>query len=343
MKIEEKRGFRLSEKEYKFIVNLPSSRSLRGLANKTGISVSGALEIKKRLERRGKFHSVFNYRFFGLTPVAIIGREPVPSEFPLGTLTVRRLSGIGRYVLVTGLVPDEFVASFVSMLDMDIAAFVKGTAFLKWLPNEACTGLSDHILEPRWEGLKEKSLFIEKLETLETRVPDIIDAIILWGKIKYGPFYSVKKIIREALKVDEYLKGLTKQAVSYHYRRHVLPGWLYNTFIPRLSMEHIPLRIYYLEGRDAYLVALTLAHLPYFYTTYIDHGKVLVTGQVPCWMEYELYDKVLSVMDIKLPLGGLLASAPDVVFEIPKLWRYLESKGRRWTWKWKREKLRRGV
>ena len=169
--------------------------------------------------------------------------------------------------------------------------------------------------------------------------PDPVDMAILVRKLQAGPFARPVEGVRYALSVDPSFPKVSEKTVGYHYRSHVLPAWLYNTFIPYLPMAEVPLRVFYFEGREAPALARVLIKLPYFITALVDVDRALVTGQPPSWMLETIY-KVISSFDVKAPLCQLVMSSESIAKFIPHLWKFLKKAGRSWSWTWPEERLR---
>ncbi len=339
---------KLSRAEWELIQALTQSLTLRDLAKKTGFSLSTTWRIFKNLYRKGAYYYVFDTRRFRLCYLAVISAydEHGENEWPQGTLSIRKLWGLKPYTLFSALIPYCFIDKYLKSLNADLVTVVRGLEVHWWRPDSGGS-----LLMPRGglvpflsETLKEK-YFEEKYSRPpepppdNLTVPDPIDMAILVKKLQAGPFARPIEGVRYAANVDPSFPRVSEKTVSYHYRKHVLPSWLYNTFVPYLPITDVPLRIFYFEGREAPAVARMLITLPYFITALVDVNCSLLTGQTPAWMMETIY-RVVSSFDVEAPLCQPVMSSENIAKFIPHLWKFLKKTGKGWKWSWPEEKVR---
>ncbi len=338
---------KFSEAECDLIQALPRALTIRDLARKTGRSVATTWRIYKKLYGKGKFVYVFDHRRFGLSYLAVISAytNTDENEWPQGTLSVRRLWGLGHYVLYSAIVPYKFIDRYVKSLNADVVVVVRGLEFHKWRPDSGGSMLVPGAgLVPFLSGDFLDAFFKEKRRSppsppSEDKVPDPIDMAILVKKLQAGPFARPIEGVRYALSVDPSFPKVSEKTVGYHYKEHVLPAWLYNTFIPFFSIAEVPLRVFYFEGKEAPMLARILIRLPYFFTALVDIDRSLLTGQPPPWMLETIY-RVISSFNVKAPLCQLVMSHESIAMFIPHLWKFLKRSRKGWNWTWPEEKVR---
>ncbi len=339
---------KFSNTEWEFIQALTQARTLRELARKTGLSVSTAWRIFNNLYKKGAYYYIFNTRKFGLCYLAVISTYPEngENEWPQGTLTVRKIWGLKPYTLFSALIPCTFVSEYIKSLNADIVTVIRGLEVYRWRPDSGGSilmpgkGLMPFLSKTLEElYFKEKNAVPPKELPDRIEAPDPIDLAILVRKLQAGPFARPIEGVKYAASVDPLFPRVSEKTVSYHYRRHVLPGWLYNTFIPYLPITDVPLRVFYFEGREAPALARILINLPYFITALVDVNASLLTGQTPPWMMETVY-RVISSFDVEAPLCQLVMSSRSIAKFIPHLWKFLKETRRGWTWHWPKEKVR---
>mgnify|MGYP000041111779 CR=1 FL=1 len=339
---------KFSQEEWELIQALPSSLSLRRIAKRISLSPVSVWRIYKKLYEKGKFYYVFDTRRFGLCYLAVISTYPGNGEnaWPQGTLTVRKIWGLKPYTLFSALIPCTFISEYVKSLNADVVTVVRGLEIYWWRPDSGGSILMPGKgLMPFLSKTLEELYFKEKHAAppreLPDRIeaPDPIDLAILVKKLQAGPFAKPIEGIKYAASIDPLFPRVSEKTVSYHYRKHVLPGWLYNTFIPYLPINDVPLRVFYFEGREAPALARILINLPYFITALVDVNASLLTGQTPPWMMETVY-RVISSFDVEAPLCQLVMSSRSIAKFIPHLWKFLKETRRGWTWHWPKEKVR---
>ena len=182
-----------------------------------------------------------------------------------------------------------------------------------------------------------EEIFLDNIEELSKPVkewsysynaPDPIDLAIILGKQKH-PYKSLLSIIRRVRKYDSNFPILSKQVLSYHYKKHVLKYWVYNTVNLYLDSAYVPFRLFYFEGPEAHIVARILVRFPSFYRALIDKEKAIVFGQPTGYILENIY-KIISMFDIETPMGDLIVSLENISRFIIPLWKFVENK--KWIW-----------
>ena len=325
-----------------------TSTSLREAARKAGIPHSTLSRLIKKLEQKGKFRAFFNYPKLGLVPLLIIAEwTSIPSKNKIieGTVSIREGYSLGlRALVITALVPFRLLDSYylrrLNEWGLTPYVVVRGLEYLKWNPALApVTHISRHI--PSKYGIN-GSFFIPIYSELEKKiltentppspiepnvnVPDPYDLALLFNFWRHSP-WEPKKIPKYAIK--DGLKNINAKRISDHWRKHLLPYWLYNTYISYFRMLEVPLRVLIFTGRSIYGVARALASIPYTYFSVIDIDRVAIVMQAPCSLYIDFY-KLLSTFDVSVEYDLLLA--PSLVRWDPRLWRFVRKRGKRWEW-----------
>ena len=342
-------AIRFSKKEWEIINVLQDSLTIRDLAKKSGIPLATTWRLVKKLYEKGKFHFVVDFRKLGLSQIAVISHfSDGYTEWPYGTLSIRKIWGNSPYLLHAAIVPEIFVDKYVKSLNTDVVTVVRSLEHCKWKPNGGSLHLPEIGLIPIMAGRLWDMYFEQKnvkppVPRLDhVPIPDPIDLAILVKKIQLGPFVKPFEAIKYAMSKDPHFPLVSEKTVSYHYRKHVLPAWQYNTFIPYFPLREVPIRIYYFEGREAPALARILINLPYFITALIDVDKSLLTAQPPPWMEVTI-QQVIASFDVDTPLCQMVMSSESIAKFVPHLWRFLRRRGRGWSWQWIDEKVKVAV
>jgi len=340
---------KFSKKEWEIIEATPEALTIRDLAKKSGVPLATTWRLVNKLHEKGKFQFVVDFRKLGLSQIAVISHfSDEYAEWPYGTFSIRKIWGNSPYLLHVAIVPEIFVNKYVKSLSTDVVTVVRSLEYYKWKPNVGSLHLPEIGLIPIMAGRLWDMFFEQKnarppAPSLDhVPVPDPIDLAILVKKIQSGPFVKPFEAIEYAMSKDPQFPSVSEKTVSYHYRKHVLPAWQYNTFIPYFPLREVPIRIYYFEGREAPSIARVLINLPYFLTALIDTDKSLLTAQPPSWME-ETIHKVISSFDVDTPLCQMVMSSENIAIFVPYLWKFLKRKGRGWSWKWIDEKVKVAV
>jgi len=297
-----------------------------------------------KLYRKGRVYFVPDYGKFGLIPIALIVEPTVIEELPYGTVSVRNIYGGGRILkLISALIPYVFLEEYCNSIPANILILIRGLKYYRWRPDDGGTLYLPEkgTLIPVFSNIFTKEEYPENncFREVENITPDIYDLIILSAKLHRGPFIRHKEALKEALKIDQSIALTSSQTLSYHFKRHVMPAWLYNTFIPYLPMNEVPFRLFYIKGKEAHIVARSLIKLPYFSTALIDVNTALVLGQPPCFMHERIFE-LLTMFDIEFPYGEIIMSSKSIVKSTPYLWKFVRWDGGRWVWWWPEERLR---
>lgn len=338
---------KIRRREWKIIEAASTSRTVREISKKTKISPSTVKNILERLREKGSLRYVPNYLYFGFIPLAVICDfdEELSRLHITGTLGRRILYGLEKYILFTALIPVVFVDEYTRMLDAK-KIVVKGTEYLRWRPDlsREFYNQEKEVLEPCFK--KCFSLIDSTPKNYGNQYikpgppPDHIDLAILTFKLARGPFIKLSEVIRLAASIDPIFdKAYSRQTLSYHYRKHVIPGWRYNSFSAYLPLKNVPMKILYFKGREAPLLARVLIRLPYFYSAFIDGDTSLIAAQIPCSFEEEFYN-FLSVLDVDMPLGVLIQSSKDINRLMPFLWKFVGIKDNYRFWRWPEIKVK---
>lgn len=332
----------------RLLLALRRAGSVRELARLGGVSLNAALNFISRMRRVGRFKFVPDYGFFGLVRVAAFSLEGVvPGRLPPGTVAVREFLAAGsRVVAVLGLVPFELRSRFLGELgrEMSLDFVVEAREFRTWVPREDLMVFSSptrfsHVMDRLWEVFEGERARGPPRYVPGTRVPDKVDLKILAGKLAWGPFARPGEILARVSRYTGELAVPSRQVVSYHYRRHVLPGWVCNTYHMYVDARETPFVAAVLRGREAAALARVLVYLPYSGVAYVDDGCAFYLGQVACWALRDFY-ALASSAEVEFPFGFMVMKFQLKAW-VPFLWRFVGERGGRRVWLWpSRAKLR---
>ena len=318
--------------EEKIVRNLTSARSLRELARLSETSLSTVQYVLQRLTKRGEIRWIPRHSFFGLIKVGMVFdiEETLPTlseeALPNGVAATYELLGLGRrYLFVSGVFPrkllDKALRKVEGILNLKLGEKVLAREYIVRYPGiRTLRGDAD---EKQLKNLLERSR-IPLRESEPPRVPDKIDLMLLAGKETFGPFIRLNEIYRKLGK-QAGLVNISRQVLSYHYKHHVLPGWLYNTFIEYLPTSEIPLRLIILKGRDAPALARALMRIEHALEAYIDRYSALVIAQYPCNLLRLVYELIsyASVSQVDMTIMKPLISR-----DVLRYWEFLGPKGK---------------
>ncbi|RLE71961.1 MAG: hypothetical protein DRJ37_03890 [Thermoprotei archaeon] len=327
----------LKESEFQIVKNIKYSWTIRELARRSSLSYSKVWRFLQDLKGKGKIYFMVNYRRLNLAPVILITRKKEKIyEMPPYTMSIREIYGLKRQrLLITAILPPDFVRKYLDLLGLEIETHVKGYEYIRWSYNDKFSIYVPNlrIIVPVYGNI-EKLAFkydypVETNYTLDA--PDIIDLAIIHGK-SINVFMTSGEAVNFVRRIDPLFPRVSKQLISYHARKHVKElFWRGNTINFFAPMSSVPIRIWYFEGRDAPIISRILANIPTFFSATIDVEKAVVVGQPPCNMIEDLYKRVFSIFeDVEMPLGELVLSSRSMQRFQPHLWRLVE-KGK-WMW-----------
>ena len=333
--MEDCKKVKLTEKEWRFIQFAESSFSLREISEKSDLPYTTVYRIYSRLKNRADFRFVPDYKKMNLVNMILLfnGYAEIEKVHSF-TLSIRKIYGSKTYIMVSSLLPYNFIKRYIDTFGYEPIVTVIGNEFKVWRSN---SGFSFYLNEnktiiPVFNIFAEnhKELYKEvDASDYSDRSPDYIDLAIIMRKRNH-PFEPILKGIRWIRKNDHSFPILSKQLLSYHYNNHVKNYWLHNSVLLLNDYKTVPFRVFYFEGRDAPIVARILVNIPSFYTALIDHNKSLVIGQPQGYMFENIY-RIVSMYDIDMPLGDLILSMESMGRYIPKLWHFVEKN--RWVWR----------
>ncbi len=317
--------------EDRVLYSILKARSLRELGRLSGVSHSTAKRIIEGFTRKGGLLPVFDDEYFGLARVVYVSQaKRLPSYLPYGSMLVERLeSHRGGYVVVVGYIPRDLVSKYLEDLKGKLGEgeVYYGREVAYWVPVEALRHLLPSRLIQLPELVEEILPRFEKPKPL--RMPDQIDLELLTGKLIYGPFVRAWEIMKRL----ESMLGHpipSYQTISYHYRLHLAPGWLYTTFYEVKDASKAPRVTLMFKGREASKVAKALALLPVSGTSYIDGRRAIYMGQLdPAYLP-EIYG-LFHAYRVEL-LEGLFFVKEHFKLEQPLLWRFLNENNSGWVW-----------
>lgn len=317
--------------ESRVLYALPRARGLRDISRRVGVAHSTVRRVLQSFSRRGELFAVFDYAYFGLTTVVYVSEGgSTPGSLPYGSHTVVELASLrGKHTAVLGLVPRPLARLYAEAAREAVGEgrFIEASEELHWLPIEELARAGAHAAAKLPERLGEVLGWVKRPAPLG--MPDHVDLVLLTGKMLYGPFARAYSIAEKLAPLAR-MPPLSHQSTSYHFRRHVRPGWLYTTVRLRREPREAPLVALELRGVDAARVAKALALLPFWGSAYAGEREALYLGQVSCDLLPTVYE-LLQTHRVDAPEGLMLATR-EVKLGVPLFWRFLDEDGSRWRW-----------
>ncbi len=326
---------KISENEWRLIENAQYSFTLSEVAERANLHYATAYRIYSSLRTKADFKFVPDYKKMNLLNVALLFDISTEiKKIHSFTLNIRKVYGWKPYIMVSALVPYPYIVDYIETFSNEPIVKVIGKEFRVWKPDSGFSFyLKEHnIISPIFNVFgKDHNDLYKPVNTIgySDKSPDYIDLAIILRKRNH-PFEPILKGIRWIRKKDPKFPIISKQLLSYHYNHHVKNLWLYNSVLLLNDHNLVPFRIFYFEGEDSATVARILVNLPTFFEALIDNNNSLVIGQPPGYMFENIY-KIISMYDVKMPLGDLILSIENMGRYIPPLWRFV--KRNKWIWK----------
>ena len=279
--------------------------------------------------------AVFDYSGLGLCPIIVIVRyinNLKKAKMPEGIVSIREAYGPGKKVhVITALVPFNLLREWMQLLesnDVSILKAILGVEYRKWNPAESPIMLLEGYVVPILPEIERYVHWAKNppSKPINIRVPDPYDLALLHYYMKEPPW---KPLGLHPHALADGIKPLDSRRLSDHWRNHVKPYWLFNTYRFLLDQSKVPIRLLVLEGRDAWRAARGLSLMPYVFSVFINRREAAIIAQFPCALMRELY-RLLSELELEVSFDLLLA--PSLVKWAPRLWRFVRKKGRAWEW-----------
>ena len=307
--------------------------TIREVARNAMMPVSTVSEVLKRLYSIGRVYFRPDYKKLGLIPIVVFAKYKRLERFPPFTFAVRKIYGLNKLLYISALVPMVFFDRWLSSLDVDKIAVVRGFEHFRWNPVDSFSLYDGEqkLLYPDFaKAYKSMSMYEYPVETWSSdgSTVDKVDMAVVCGRM-LDPFMRPGEALERARRHDRNIPKLSTQALSYHVKRHVRPVWLHNTVNFYLDIEEYPLRVYYVEGRDSRILARILVRLPLFQTATIDTDKAVIIGQPLNTYLREIYE-IMSTLDIRMPLCELILDPKNITKQILQLYKHIKNK--KWTW-----------
>jgi len=323
----------ITPSEWKFMRATTKAWSLRDAAKICSLSITSICRILSNFYRKGQLKFLFDMRKVNLFTLTLITPKLEIKRMPPFTFAIRDVYNMGRYTLVTALIPPPLVDKYIDCLNVEPLLIVKGYEYVRWSPFSPLSrySLEEKVVLPIFDFESIKELYDYPVERWSKGLlaPDAYDLVLLFGRLR-NPFARPLKIYREVKdKWDPSLPNVSEQVLSYHFTRHLKAMWKGNTSIVFNDMRKVPVRIFYFEGRDAPTFARILCQLPGAFTAIVDVGKALVVAQFPS--SYDEY--IMCEADgfkVEMPYY-FVQSSTDMRGVVPLLWKYVE--GTKWVFK----------
>jgi len=333
MRIENDK-FILSPREWEILSASTYSLSIREIARKTKIPHTTVNRFIERARRYVKIRFVPNFRKLNLVPLILLfSKYNKPEKVSVFTTSVRKVFGYKPYIMVFGLVPAPFLEDYIESIGVEPLITIRGYDFQRWHVTQPGTvyRADENTFFPNLDVYKDIIRKVDKPKKLSgDTAPDKIDLAIITWKYFRDAYTPLSETINLSRKYDPNFLDISKQVLSYHYRKHVVGRyWLYNSHTFYFNTTRIPIKVYIFEGSEAHIVANILVTLPYFYFSMIDENQAAVLGQIPCSMHETIY-RLISQFDITTPFGDLIMTSHVITKSIPRLFKYSENG--KWVW-----------
>ena len=321
----------LSKRDWEIVLAFSTSFSIREVARKTGFSKSTIHRWAKKNKKNVRV--VFNYAAAGLNYLLLLAENSRELKtLPEGVRSLRKAYGIGEQVyVITAIVPETVLSDWMGALEASgvyVTDKLRALEFRKWNPLRSSVTWVKQVpipLLPDLERIAAEENYPPRLITAN-RTPDAYDLALMHYYMLNPPWYP-RGIHLDALR--DGLKPIDQRRLSEHWRWHVLPLWLYNTYYIPLNQFEVPIRLLVLSGSDVYGVSRALSTIPFTLSVFIDKSRAALITQMPCNLLGSIY-KVFSEFDITLEYDVVFE--PSLVGWIPRLWRFVRKRGRRWEW-----------
>jgi len=335
---------------FNIMLNIPRAKTLRELARLSGVALSTVQRYLTKLRKYGSIKFVPDDAHFGLIrlSVMLLQRKEVNPSYrlaPIGTMSIRKFVGIGRKILlVTAYLPHVFVDTYLkelyNLVDHEVLGIVHAKEYLTWKPelfvlNAYHSNNHAKLIKKVYSMLENDKKPVDYRPS--KKIPDFIDLKILTGRLALGPYGKVSNQLAWLMKYFGESWNITKQALSYHYRTHVLKGWKFNTFNFYLPHEKVPFSLLYLVGDEAPALARALMIIPHSISAYVDEKAAVLLTQYPDFLQRYLYE-VASTAKVEIPYGPFIMKLSLSKY-IPPFWRFIEENDKKIKWKWPEENL----
>ena len=323
--------FELTKREWALLDAVAGAWTIREAARRAGVPYTSARKFILEWKTRARMVFHLDFKAINLLPVFSFVSD-LPTKTPPFTFSIRRVLGERPLYLLFSLVPTPFVDKFLKVLGRSLELSVRGYVFLRWFPSSLGTKYNEEKEAVMYDiegaiitGLSQGPA--EEWEVKET-APDKIDLAVIQGRMR-DIFVRPGDAVDRAREEDPTVPAVSRQLLSYHVNRHVMPVWRGNSIHFFYESEDSPLMLFLFEGEKAYSAAAALVSMPGFYEAAIDTDKSLVIGQPP-YRQLKAVDEIVEKFAVKLRGGTMMLDPKNLVEKEPRLWRYSENN--KWVW-----------
>lgn len=282
---------KLNQRTWQVIKSLSDSLSISEISRKTGIPKTTVWRIINEILSLTRVRFVVSSRALRLRPLVAIF-DKGPTLLPDYTISYREILVSGRKMHMTiGFVPDEYISEYINLFDEEPLYVFEDEEKFIWKPNVAermkVLSFENGEIKINYDILERIK---SKAEKKTSSGIDLYDLYIIRWKEHFA-FTSLTEI-QEKMYKEKIIAS--RQLLSYHFRKHVLPLWIGNTVKLYRPMREYPIRMFVYECDNAEEVAFKLSLLPYVYTIYFSSKTIFFTGQPSSKEVFNLYDKILS-------------------------------------------------
>jgi len=282
----------LSPRDWLIITSIPCSLDISKLARRVNLPQSTVSRRLKSLSTQISISFCTSKKAVGLKPTILFFTKP-PYRLPAYTVSARTaLVDCNEWYMVSGLIPETYVNEYIELFVYQPLFKFIGEEKLFWRPDIA---LELGVINITHEGLKVNYYKLSKVDYKwnmpDRRHIDKYDMQIMFFKEKYA-FTPLTEILQKINRSNS--SSVTIQALSYHFRKHVLPLWIGNSVKPYRKVSDYPLRLHVFECFDAEDLALKLALVPHIYSIYCSKDGVAFTSQLSVKEMFMLTKTVLK-------------------------------------------------
>ncbi len=331
MSISSKAIYKLSKREWELLNAVVGAWTIREAARRAGIPYTTARKVIMEWKEKGDMAFQVDYQKMNLMPLYIF-TESKPSPEPPLTFSIRRAYWNRPLYLIHALVPTVYVDKYLEALGEEPITVIKAYSYKRWFPGSLGTKYNEEagMVEYDVEGAIITGLSERPPPEWERsdKAPDKVDLAVIQGRMK-DIFMRPGDALERARKIDPSIPDISRQLLSYHVNRHVLPLWRGNVVNFYYESKETPLTVYLIKGDKAHSAAAALVSMPGFFEAAIDKNKALVIGQPP-YRETTAVFEILEKFKVSLEGGAITLHPENLVEKPPYLWKYSEEG--KWVW-----------
>ncbi|RLE80234.1 MAG: hypothetical protein DRJ52_06800 [Thermoprotei archaeon] len=280
----------MDKKTWSLLKAIHNSISVSEISHKTGIPKSTVSRRLKDILSKTKVKYIVSEKALGLSPVIVFIDKKI-ENIPCYTISYRvGITSSKNLYIIAAYVPIQYLSAYLSLIDHDPIFVFKGKDRVIWNPvlseKYGVISFSNNNILTNFSILNKID---EKIYTFHETNLDIFDLLIISYKEK-NAFIPLSEIYKKGLKDKIFI---SRQALSYHFKKHVSSIWLGNTVFLYRPLNKYPLRLFIFEVHDVKNLVFKLSLIPYIYVTYYSDDMVAFSAQLTTLEIFKLYSNVL--------------------------------------------------